>query len=72
MQNLYATITVEITEGGDTYTYDVCISSKNGITITSPEDEHKKKQVLEFLACAYAASTAYIMPEQNRSNHELR
>lgn len=53
MQNLYATITVEVTEGQDTYTYVVCVSSKNGITIISPENEHKKNQVLEFLGCAY-------------------
>ena len=54
----YATVTVRVKDGEDSYTCDFYIS-KDGVTITAPEDEHMKKQVTEVLACAYTVSNAY-------------
>lgn len=54
----YATVTVRVKDGEDSYTCDFYIS-KEGITVTAPEDEYKKKQVTDLLACAYTVSNAY-------------
>lgn len=51
----YATVTVRVKDGEDSYTCDFYIS-KDSVTVTAPDDEHKKKQVSEFLACAYTVS----------------
>lgn len=59
----YATVTVKVKNGTDVHVCDFYIS-KDGITVTAPEDEHMKKQVSEFLACAYAISNTYAMQKQ--------
>lgn len=48
----YATVTVSVKDGEDSYTCDFYIS-RDGVTITAPEDDRMKKQVTDVLACAY-------------------
>ena len=61
MQNFYATITVEVTEGEDVYTCEVHLSNKNGITVIAPDDKHRKKRISELLGCAaYSVSSAML------------
>lgn len=59
----YATVIVNVKKGEDTYTYEVHLSNKNGITVVAPDDKYRKKQVSELLGCAYIVSRATLNKE---------